>query len=268
MLAVTAGPFRRDRVLAPQVVGFFLDRLFTPEAAASAAELRPAIEDARAGRFEAVAAALDRLDPKVAGQLAPIFLRGVTLLAQGQLEDAANRFRESIRISSEFFPAVFYLGACYAAGGRDREAVGAWQTTLVTETEAPFVYTLLAEAMLRLDEGISALEIVREARRLWPDNDDVLALEGAALAALGQGRDALAILDEFLQRHPADHERLFLALRIVYETVAAGRSIGTPAEDQARFARYAKAYSAAGGSQAAIVEQWQKFIEAKGSRPK
>jgi VWFA-related protein len=264
ILTAVAGPFRRDRVLAPSVVGYFLDRLFTPDTAATATALRPAIEDAKAGRFEAAAAALDRLDPALAGQLAPTFLRGLTLLAQGRLEDAASRFREAIRLSSEFFPAVFYLGACYAEGGRDREAAGAWQTALVTESESPFVYTLLGEALLRLDEGLSALEIAREARQQWPEDDEVLALEAAALAALGQGRDAIAILDGVVQRHPDDHARLFLAMRVIYETVASGRSIGTPEEDRARFTRYAKAYITAHGPQTAIVEQWQKFIASKG----
>jgi VWFA-related protein len=262
-LAAAVGPFERESVLRPQVVGFFVDRMFTAEAAPAAPALRPLVEQAKAARFDTVAAELDRLDPSVAGELAPTFLRGLTLLARGDLEAAAGKFRESLRISSEFFPAVFYLGACYAAGGRDREAVGAWQTTLVTEEDAPFVYTLLGDALLRLNDGARALEILREARQLWPDNDDIIAREGAALAMIGQGREAAAILDPYFERHPTDHERLFLILRLVYEMIAAGRPIESAPADRARFAKYAGLYAAANGPQLGLVEEWKKFIDAR-----
>ena len=71
---------------------------------------------------------------------------------EGRSEGRRGQFRETLRLDSEFFPAAFYLGSCYAAGGRDHEAAGAWQTSLVTESDAPFIYTLLGDALLRLRE--------------------------------------------------------------------------------------------------------------------
>ena len=125
--------------MTPQVVGFFLDRMNAADAAGSA------IADAKAGRFDEAAEA----SVKAGGseRLASVFLNGLALYARGQLEAAAGQFREALRLDSEFFPAAFYLGSCYAAGGRDREAAGAWQTSLVTEGDAPFVYTLLGDAL-------------------------------------------------------------------------------------------------------------------------
>ena len=105
-------------------------------------------------------------------QLAPVFLKGLELLSRGDLERAAGKFRDALRIDSEFFSAAFYLGACYAAGGRDRDAAGAWQTSLITERHAPFVYTLLGDALLRLRDMDQAIDILTEAS-LWPADEQV-----------------------------------------------------------------------------------------------
>ncbi len=78
--------------------------------------------------------------------------------------------------------------SCYAAGGRDKQAVGAWQTSLVTESDAPFIYTLLADAFFRLGELVSALNILKEANTLWPQNEQVLLRLGTAIRGGGQSR--------------------------------------------------------------------------------
>lgn len=262
-LAMSVGPFDRQAVLGPPVVDFFLGRMFTRDTAAAAAPLRPAIEAARDGRFDGVSAEIDRLGPEAATDLVPTFLVGLVLFSRGELEPAAAKFREAIRLDSEFFPAAFYLGACYAAGGRDREAAGAWQTSLVAESDAPFVFTLLADALLRLGEAGQAMDLLREAGALWPDNDEVRMRMGMAFAMGGFAPEAIATLDPYLGRHPADHERLFLAMRLLYEIAASDTSVGTPDEHAARFGRYAKAYGAAAGPHVALVEEWQKYVESK-----
>ncbi|MCA1561266.1 MAG: hypothetical protein LC804_13730, partial [Acidobacteria bacterium] len=230
----------------------------TAEAASSPAALRPALDHARAGRFDALMADLAGAKPD---QLAPTFLRGLALYSRGDLEAAAGQFRQALRLSSDFFPAAFYLGACYAAGGRDREAAGAWQTSLVTETDAPFVYTLLGDALLRLNEAEQATDILAEASSLWPGNEQVRLKLATAYAMGGRGADSLEMLDRHLAAHPADHERLFLAMRVLYEARAAGGSIASPAEDLQRFTTYAAAYDAANGPQQALVDQWRQFFD-------
>ena len=258
-LATRIGAFDRSSVLSPQVVGFFLERLGAA-AGDSPASVRPAVEDVRAGRF---AEAMQTLGNGGDDQLAVVFLKGLVLLSRGELNPAANKFRDALRIDSEFFPAAFYLGACYAAGGRDREAAGAWQTSLVTESNAPFIYSLLGDALLRLRDVEQAIDILTEARAKWPSDDQIAPRLATALVMGSRSADALPILDSYLARHPDDTERLFLALRSLYEARAAGRSLGTAEEDRARFARYADAYAAAKGPQLPMVEQWRKQIEKK-----
>jgi tetratricopeptide (TPR) repeat protein len=223
-----------------------------------AAAPAPAVAAVKAGSFDAALEALKSAKPD---QLAPVFLTGLALYGKGDLEGAAAKFRESIRIDSEFFPAVFYLGACYAAGRRDREAIGAWQTSLITESSAPFIYTLLADAMVRQKDHTAALDILNEAATLWPASDDVQMRLGSTLAAAGQGREALEVLDKYLAKHPADHERLFIAMRVIHDTRATGRSITGTVEDKERFAKYAAAYAAAKGPQQNTVDQWKRVID-------
>jgi tetratricopeptide (TPR) repeat protein len=246
--------FDRRSVLSPQVVGFFLDRM---NVAPGDAVAPPAMEHARAGRFESLSEALSGASTD---QVAAAFLHGLALYARGDLEAAAGKFREAIRLDSEFFPAVFYLGSCYAAGGRDREAVGAWKTSLVTESDAPFIYTLLGDALLRLRDMDAATDILTEAATLWPSNDDVVMRLGTAQVMAGKPEEGLQTLEGYLARHPSDADRHFLALRALYEARAAGRSIKSPEADRALFARYSAAYEAAQGPQQALVDQWRKFM--------
>lgn len=246
--------FERASVLAPPVVGFFLDRMNVGNRGGAPAA---ALEAARGGRFEA---ASDALKAPAASPLAAAFIGGLALYAKGDLEAAANKFRDALRLDSEFFPAAFYLGACYAAGGRDREAVGAWQTSLVTQSDAPFIYTLLGDAYLRLRDSAGALDILVEASQLWPDDDQVRLRLGTAQALAGKQADAVRTLDPYLARNPSDHERLLIALKAIYEARSTGQTIWTAEEDRQHFERYAAAYAAAGGPQQALVEQWKKFI--------
>ncbi len=246
--------FERSSVLTPQVVGFFVDRMnigkdtaLTPSAAISAA---------RAGKFDEAIEASKASSNK----LAPVFFDGLQRYSKGDLEGAAGRFREALKLESDYFPAAFYLGACYAAGGKDRDAAGAWQMSLITESEAPFIYTLLGDAFVRLREFDAALDILNEASKLWPGNEQVQLRLGTAYALAARPVDAVRALDPYLAQHAEDQERLFIALRSIYEVRSTGQSIETVEEDRKRFERYAAAYAAAGGTQMPLVEQWRKFV--------
>lgn len=247
--------FERTSVLAPQVVGFFLDRMNV--AGKSSPSVQGAFEAARGGKFDEAVAAL-----KTGGSspLAAAFFDGLARYSKGDLEGAAARFRESLRLQSDFFPATFYVGACYAAGGKDRDAAGAWQTSLITESEAPFIYTLLGDAFLRLREVDAAIDILKEAASLWPGSDQVLPRLGAAYAQAGRPVDAVLALDPYIAQHPQDHERVLVALRAIYDARSSGKSITTAEDDRKRFERYAAVYAAAGGPQQTLVEQWRRFI--------
>ena len=155
---VRVDPFQRAAVLTPQVVGYFVDRMGTRGRPAVPPEV---IDNVRAGR-------LDRALEAATGSghaLATAFMQGISLYSRGDFEAAAVKFREAFKIDSEFFAAAFYLGACYAANGRDRDASAAWQTSLVSETDAPFVYALLADSLLRQRGDRPGARGARRSRR-------------------------------------------------------------------------------------------------------
>ena len=252
-------PFQRDSVLRPDVIDYFVNRMQAVGGPSSAAPVVSAIEHARAGQFGEVSKDLAAADPK---QLDVTFLRGLARFSVGDLEGAAGEFRAALRISSEFLPAAFYLGACYAAGGRDREAAGAWQTALITESEA-IVYDVLADALIRVRDADTALEILQEARGKWADDQLLPPRLAAALALAGKDGEALATIGSYIEQHPKDNQALFLAMRLIYEGRVAGRSARTAAEDAQAITEYARLYQTAKGTHQEMVDTWVKFVTKK-----
>jgi VWFA-related protein len=247
--------FERKSVLTAPVISFFVDRMNIGRGGSPTSPA--AVAAAREGKFDE---ASEAAKAGANSQLAAVFFDGLARYARGDLEGAAARFRETIKMESDFLPAAFYLGACYAAGGKDRDAAGAWQMSLITEGEAPFIYTLLGDAFIRLGEMNSAIDILKEAASLWPGNDQVQLRLGTAYSRASRPVEAVQALELYLSQHPQDQEPLLIALRSIYEARSTGQSIGTAEEDRKRFERYATAYAAAGGSQQALVEQWRRFV--------
>lgn len=249
--------FDAASVLAPRVVSFFVDRMNIVGQPQLPAALAPAIQAAKGGRFV-------ELGESLAGapaHPATTFLTGVASMARGDFASAEMNLRNTLKTSPEFFPAAFYLGATYAEMGRDADAVSVWQTALITDASAPFVYTLLGDAMLRLHRTADAIGLLREAAILWPDEGDVQLRFGTALAQGGQAADALKVLDPYLQVHTTDQDRLMLAMRLIYEARSANQPIDSVESDRARFTRYFAAYEKTGGAQLDLARQWKAIVE-------
>jgi tetratricopeptide (TPR) repeat protein len=250
--------FNRDDALRADALDYFLVRLREVDARAAAEPAASAASAVKAGQFDAALAALREAGPD---QLSPAFLTGLALFAKGDLEAAAARFRDALRISNDFLPAVFYLGACYAAGGRDREAAGAWQTSLVTESQARIVFDVLADAWLRLRNGSQAMAILAEARERWPDDDAFVPRLAAAHGLLQQQGQAVELLASYLTRHPADVDALALGVRLLFDAHTAGRTALSPERDRELATDWAGLYKAANGAEPALVDRWAAFVQ-------
>ena len=250
--------FDRADVLTRPVLAFFIERMHVAGAAPVPDALKPAIGFARMARFAEVRRIVASApEPHPARS----FLAGLGELAAGELASSASHFAAAVKDSPEMFPALFYLGAAYAAAGQDREAVRVWRTSLVTDPAAPWIHTLLADALLRQREYAQAVELLRDANRVWPGNDDVQMRWGTALAETGQGAVALKVLGPYLERHPADADRLLLSMRLLFEARTAGRPIASVDADRALFVKYFDLYVAANGSEIERARQWRSVIE-------
>lgn len=251
--------FTREAVLDSPLLGRALTVL---ETRATSDTAKRAIARARAGDRSAPDAALTRADPVAGAFLAGLADLGAVNLApdpaarataRADLERAAQRFREALRADADFLPAAVFLGACYALGGRDQEAAGAWQTALIGLDDEPALFMLIADARLRTGDGAGAGEVVSEAEGRWPA--DPALKPRRMLVDWSQGRvaEALTALDA-LDRPSAD--TLFAAMRILYGAHAAGIAVEDPARDRARLERYAALYATLGGPDQALVKSW------------
>jgi VWFA-related protein len=249
-LVATLPRFTVDHVLAPEVLGSFLDRVAARPDAASPM-IRDLVRDARTNIGQ-----LYISDVLAAQSPVGAFLKGVSLLSQNKLEPAAASFRSAMRASADFYPAMVYLGACYAAGGNDKEASGAWRTALIKEGDVLPLHTLLADSLLRQDKGEMALETLDKARARWPSDDGIQRRFVLAAMLAGEYADGLQTLDDLVARKAEDEPTLTAGLIAVYEAFRTGKPIETEEKDRERMVRLADAYRARGGPSTALIDTW------------
>ncbi len=243
--------FSIEHVIAAPILGGFLDRVAArPDAAAP--EVRDLVERARSSGV----AGLQVPDAMVASVPVAAFLKGLALLSANQLDPAANAFREAMRGSIDFYPAMVYLGACYAAGGNDREAANAWRTALIKEGDAPALHLLLADALLRQGRADLALVDLETARARWPEDDGLTRRFAVASLLIGRPAEGLGGVDALMAKGTADEPLLALALLSLYDAFVNDRPVDGAGPDQARMIRLADAYRVKGGPSLALVNTW------------
>jgi VWFA-related protein len=252
----TAGSFRASHLLAAPVLGAYLDRL-SARPDVSSPNARALVEQARTTALGSLVVS-DALAAEA--PVAAPFLRGLALLAQGRLDPAAQAFRTAMRASTDFSPAMIYLGACYAAAGNHKDAASAWQTALFRERDNVRVYVLLADAHLRTDRPELALQALTRARERWPADDEVTRRYVAASIAAGRYAEGLAAMDGLLERRTEDEPILTLGLLVLYDAFTNQRPVATPEQDRVRMDRYAAAYRTRGGPSLALVETWMNEV--------
>lgn len=250
--------FDRRAVLTRPVLGFFIDRMTIVGLPPVPESLLPAIGFARMGQFTEVLRVVDaaQSDHAVAS-----FLAGVAEFARGDLNRAATEFAQALKTVPGFLPAAFYLGACYAASGNDRQAAMVWRTTLVTDPSAPWIYTVLSDALLRSNQLAQALALLQESVKLWPENGDVQVRWATALSRTGQPDEAIKVLDGYLSKHADDTDRLLVAMRLLYDAKILGRPLISAEEDRTRFLRYFSAYEKLNGPKLTVAAEWRKYFD-------
>jgi hypothetical protein len=225
---------------------------------------RKALALARSGDRSAPGPGLSAAEPAAAAFLAgladlsavavgPAADASARTLARADLERAAQRFREAMRHDADFLPAAIFLGACYALGGRDQEAAGAWQTALIAVDDEPRLFALIVDARLRAGDAAGAESLIAEAASRWPADAALRARRVVVDLAGGRVAEALAALDGLEAAPPST---LFAAMRVLHGLHTAGRTVEDPARDRLRLQRYADRYRALNGPDQALVTSW------------
>jgi VWFA-related protein len=255
---VAAPSFALDQILSPPVLNVFLDRVAARPDAASPA-VRELVERARAaGPGGLVVSESLASETPVAA-----FLKGLTLLSQNKLEPAASAFRDAMRVSADFYPAMVYLGACYAAAGKDKEAAAVWRTALIREGDAVALHGLLADALLRQGRADLAIDDLDAARARWPEDQWVKRRFVMAALLAGRQIEGLQALDAAITEQIDDEPALALALFMLYQAFDIDEPIESVNRDRERMLRLAERYRASGGPSLALVDIWVAAVARK-----
>jgi VWFA-related protein len=269
--AVPAGDVFKTE-LAKQVRSFRAEQLLTVPLVGRA--LQTASESSEGASIDATAAAsavasgnlgaLDHLSlPVNDHSLLASFLRGLALYRKGSIEEAAKEFRASVRASPDFLAGILYLGACYASGGRLKEAVGAWQTSLIGDEASPEIFALVADGYLQLGEEEAAADILVEASTKWPEDARFTVRSALARAAAGHPDEALSALMPTVER-TTDPEIPMLAVRLALADIARRPA----AEQRDRLPQLQDLSSRLGGrgDTPPVLARWIAYLESQPSR--
>ena len=242
--------FDSASMLKPEMLGPMLEMAEKR----SPTTLKDAMTEARAGRYGPAA-----LEAFSAGdQTVAAFLRGLDLFTKGQVDQAATQFQVSAGPRREFFPSAFYLGALFAAAGRDQDAAGVWQIALGSEPRPAVIYMMVADARLRTGQAVSAIDILKPAYEREPMQDEIARRLAMAYSMTGRHADALPVLDGYLTRRPTDQDMLYAAIVAQYEVTRNGQPLSNV--DRAKLRKYSAAYR---GPNQALVEKYLQTIDAK-----
>jgi thioredoxin-like negative regulator of GroEL len=218
-------------------------------------ELKSPLAEARAGRYGI--AAIEALTS--GDQATAAFFKGLDWYSKGQMNQAATQLELAAGPRREFFPAAFYLGAAFAAAGRDRDAAGVWQIATGKESRPPLFYLLLADARLRDNQPASVVDVLKPAFERSPTDDEIARRLMSAYLMLGRYEEALPVLDAYLTKYPADELANFAAVFAQYQVSTRERLVITPAQ-QAKLARYVRNYD---GPYEALLTKYLQSIRGR-----
>ncbi len=171
----------------------------TPEEQALFQQLVPLMRD---NPKEAVSRLTAAITPSSSALLE--FTLGSLLFQEGDVAGAVARYEGAIARFPDFRRAHRNLGLALAREGRFAEALPALTRTIELGGGDGVVYGLLGYCHLSLEHSLSAEVAYRNAILFAPDNADWSLGLVKALVAQERFREAAGLLEELLQRNPAN----------------------------------------------------------------
>ena len=215
-----------------------------------------AIKTARGGQMmDGALAALSAGDQGVAA-----FVRGMDLLSQAKVDQAANQFQTAMRIQGGFGAARAMLGACLLIANREKEAAGLLMS--LPAGSVPTLGRLAGEAWLKSGQPAAAVAPLEQAVGAAPTDARAARTLALAYALSGDSAKGLPALTAYLGgAGNRDGAALAAGVYVLYRRHAAGSDPTSIASDKTTARGWARAYAATKGPLTPIVEAWAGFLE-------
>lgn len=127
---------------------------------------------------------------------------------QGNLGEAEAEYRAALRLDPLFSAAAVNLADLYRSQGRDGDGERVLREAIARSSRDASLHHALGLTLVRLKRSDAALEELRRAAELDPEQARHAYVYALALQSAGRLGDALAVLKTNLQRHPTDRETL------------------------------------------------------------
>jgi tetratricopeptide (TPR) repeat protein len=189
----------------------------------------------------------------------PAFDAATTALGLRDYRKAEASLKSAVQPDIDGTSLFAYLGVTYAAANLSAPAIGAWQTALVNGADVPQIYAWLSQMLLTTRDLPTAQVVLGEAIEKWPDDPRFTGPLASVNATLGKGREAILLLEKYLEANPADLEAARLGVEWLYQIHASGRVAHSRTED----VNLARAWTAryGNGPRQALVRQWLDVLE-------
>lgn len=184
-------------------------RVRAAELLASAALARPAAERAA---FERAAAEFVATQQLVFDRPEGHTSLGVFLARQGRRGEAEEQYRAALSRDVRFTPATINLADLYREQGRDNEGIGVLRAALASSPADASLHHVLGLALVRVRRPDAALDELRRAATLDPQQPRYAYVYAVALQSTGRLTEARAAVKTSLNLHPNDRDLLTAAL--------------------------------------------------------
>ncbi len=132
--------------------------------------------------------------------------------------EAEMEYRTAVRLDPSFVPALVNLADLDRARGMDQQGAELLRKAMSIEPNNADVQHSLGLLLVRQRDYPGALDLLRKASELAPDDARYAYVYAVALSSTGAPRQAMAVLDEAHRKHPADRDVLTALASIARDT--------------------------------------------------
>jgi cytochrome c-type biogenesis protein CcmH/NrfG len=129
---------------------------------------------------------------------------GTALLETGRSDEAKEALRLSLELNPEYVEAKKFLALAHYRSNDARESERLLNEAIELHQDYPDLHKILGDVRMSMGEIDGAKRAYSESLALNPHYSDALCAYVVALRREGNGREADAMLSEFVERHPTD----------------------------------------------------------------